>query len=106
MTHCRLVATLEAVADLDFECVYVGDGSRDETLKVRRELQCADSHVRVPSLSRNFGHEAAVAAGLKCTAGDVAVIIDADLQDPPEVIPEMLERWRQGAAVAYGLAHA
>ena len=104
-THRRLVATLEAVPDLDFEFVYVDDGSRDVTLNLLRELQRADARVRVLALSRNFGHEIAVTAGLKCAAGNavVVVIIDADLQDPPEVIPEMLERWRRGADVAYGL---
>ena len=102
-THRRLVATLEAVPDLDFELVYVDDGSLDATLNLLRELQRVDARVRVLALSRNFGHEIAITAGLKCAAGDAVVLIDADLQDPPEVIPEMLERWRRGADVAYGL---
>ena len=102
-THRRLVATLEAVPDLDFELNYVDDGSRDATLNLLRELQRADARVRVLALSRNFGHEIAIIAGLKCAVGDAVVLIDADLQDPPEVIPEMLERWRRGADVAYGL---
>ena len=88
---------------LDFEFVYVDDGSRDVTLNLLRELQRADARVRVLALSRNFGHEIAMTAGLKCAAGNAVVIIDADLQDPPEVILEMLERWRRGADVAYGL---
>ena len=102
-THRRLVATLEAVPDLDFELVYVDDGSLDATLNLLRELQRADARVRVLALSRNFGHEIAITAGLKCAVGDAVVLIDADLQDPPELIPEMLERWRCGADVAYGL---
>ena len=102
-THRRLVATQEAVPELDFELVYVDDGSRDTTLNLLHELQRADARVRVLALSRNFGHEIAIIAGLKCAAGDAAALIDADLQDPPEVIPEMLERWRRGADVAYGL---
>ena len=102
-THRRLAATLDTVPGLDFELVYVDDGSRDATLNLLRELQRADARVRVLALSRNFGHEIAVTAGLKCAAGDAVVLIDADLQDPPEVIPEMLERWRCGADVAYGL---
>ena len=102
-THRRLAATLEAVPGLDFELVYVDDGSRDATLNLLRGLQRADARVRVLALSRNFGHEIAVTAGLKCAAGDAVVLIDADLQDPPEIIPEMLERWRRGADVAYGL---
>ena len=102
-THRRLVATLEAVPDLDFELVYVDDGSRDTTLNLLRDLQQADARVRVLALSRNFGHQIAITAGLKCAAGDAVVVIDADLQDPPEVIPEMLDRWREGAYVAYGM---
>ena len=101
--HSRLVATLEAIPDLDFECVYVDDGSRDATLNILRQIHRADSRVRVLALSRNFGHEIAIAAGLERAAGDAVAIIDADLQDPPEIIPEMLERWRAGADVAYGV---
>ena len=102
-THRRLVATLESVPDLDFECVYVDDGSRDATLNILRELQCIDARVRVLALSRNFGHQMAMTAGLQHVAGHVALLIDADLQDPPDVIPEMLERWRQGADMVYGV---
>ena len=102
-THRRLVATLEAVPELDFELVYIDDGSRDATLNVLRELQHADVRVRVLALSRNFGHQMAVTAGLAEAAGDAVVVIDADLQDPPEVIPEMLDLWRKGADVAYGV---
>ena len=102
-THRRLVAALETVSDLEFELVYVDDGSRDATLDLLRELQNADARVRVLALSRNFGHEMAVTAGLECAAGDAVAVIDADLQDPPEIIPEMLARWRAGADVAYGL---
>ena len=102
-THRRLVATLETVPELDFELVYVDDGSRDATLKVLRELRHADARVRVLALSRNFGHQIAVTAGLRQAAGQVVVIIDADLQDPPEVIPEMLDRWRAGVDIAYGV---
>ena len=102
-THRRLVAILETVPELDFELVYVDDGSRDATLKVLREHQHADARVRVLALSRNFGHQIAVTAGLRQAAGQVVVIIDADLQDPPEVIPEMLDRWREGVDIAYGV---
>ncbi len=101
--HRRLVVTLETVSDLEFELVYVDDGSRDATLDLLRGLRRADARVRVLALSRNFGHGMAVTAGLECAAGDVVAVIDADLQDPPEIIPEMLARWRAGADVAYGL---
>ena len=104
--HRRLAAALEDVPDLDFEIVYVDDGSRDATLNLLRGFQQADPRVRVLSLSRNFGQQVAVAAGLNeaCAGGrDAVVIIDADLQDPPEIIPKMLERWLQGADVIYGV---
>ena len=105
-THRRLVIALEDVPDLDFEIIYVDDGSRDATLGLLRDLQQADPRVRVLSLSRNFGQQIATTAGLNeaCTGdGDAVVTIDADLQDPPEIIPEMLERWLQGADVVYGV---
>ena len=102
-THRHLVAALEKVPHLDFELVYVDDGSRDATLKHLRGLQRMDERVRVLALSRNFGHQIAVTAGLQSAAGDAVVIIDADLQDPPDVILEMIDRWRDGADVAYGI---
>jgi dolichol-phosphate mannosyltransferase len=101
-THARLVAALACIADARFEIVYVDDGSGDRTLSMLRALQQADPRVRVISLSRNFGQQIAGAAGLEHAAGDAVVLIDADLQDPPEVIPEMVERWRAGVDVAYG----
>ena len=102
-THRRLVAALETVPALDFELIYVDDGSHDTTLDLLRGLQRADSRVRVVALSRNFGQSIATTAGLADAAGDAVATIDADLQDPPEVISEMLELWRQGADVAYGV---
>ena len=100
--HRHLVASLEKVPHLDFELVYVDDGSRDATLKHLRDLQRMDERVRVLALSRNFGHQIALTAGLQNAQGDAVVVIDADLQDPPEVILEMLDRWREGTDVAYG----
>ncbi|MCE2435050.1 MAG: glycosyltransferase family 2 protein [Candidatus Latescibacteria bacterium] len=102
-THRQLVSTLEQVPELDFELVYVDDGSRDGTLDLLRGIQRADSRVRVLVLSRNFGHQIAVTAGIQGTQGDAVVVIDADLQDPPAVILDMLDRWRKGADVAYGV---
>ena len=102
-THRQLVSTLEQVLELDFELVYVDDGSRDGTLDLLRDIQRADSRVRVLVLSRNFGHQIAVTAGIQGTQGDAVVVIDADLQDPPAVILDMLNRWRKGADVAYGV---
>ena len=101
-THRRLVNVLEGIPALAFEIVYVDDGSRDATLDILRGFQQADSRVRVVVLSRNFGQQIALTAGLQSAAGEAVVVIDADLQDPPEVIIEMLDRWRQGVDVAYG----
>ena len=100
--HRRVVAALAGI-ESDLEIIYTDDGSRDQTANILRELQQKDRRVRLVSLSRNFGHQLAVTAGLEHARGDAVVIIDADLQDPPEVIPEMIERWRDGYQVVYGL---
>ncbi len=102
-THRRLAAVLEQAPDVDFEIVYVDDGSGDRTLDLLRGLQRDDPRVRVLALARNFGQEMALTAGLRHARGDAVVIIDADLQDPPEVVLEMLGRWREGVEVAYGV---
>jgi polyisoprenyl-phosphate glycosyltransferase len=102
-TNRQLVTTLAALDDLDFEIVYVDDGSSDKTADLLRAIQSADKRTRVVRLARNFGHQLAVSAGLEHAAGDAVVIIDADLQDPPDVIPEMVARWRDGYHVVYGM---
>ncbi len=99
-THDRLVAVLADTGS--FEIIYVDDGSRDGTWELLAELQETDGRVRALRLSRNFGHQLAATAGLDAASGDAVVLIDADLQDPPEVIPAMVERWREGYDVAYG----
>jgi len=101
-THERLARTLASLPDIEFEMIFVDDGSRDETFSLLRELQLADRHVRVLRLSRNFGHQMAATAGLAEAGGDAVILIDADLQDPPEVIAEMIELWRAGNEVVYG----
>jgi dolichol-phosphate mannosyltransferase len=98
----RLIEVLQGIPKTDFEIVFVDDGSQDHTLQILRDLQAADHRIRLVALSRNFGHQLAVTAGLEHTSGEVVVLIDADLQDPPEVIPEMLQKWRRGADVVYG----
>lgn len=85
-----------------YEIILVNDGSRDRTLQVACELALADPTLKVINLLRNFGHQAAVTAGLDAASGDAVVLIDSDLQDPPEVITEMVARWKAGADVAYG----
>ncbi|HLY62071.1 MAG TPA: glycosyltransferase family 2 protein [Terriglobia bacterium] len=101
-THRRLSNALNLIG-MAFEILYVDDGSTDSTMKLLRELQESDSQVRVVCLSRNFGHQLAITAGMEHAAGDALVVIDADLQDPPEVIAEFVERWRAGYDVAYGV---
>ena len=100
-THARLVAALADVG-MDIEIVYVDDGSRDATLARLEAIAARDPRAVVVEFSRNFGQQAAMSAGLVQTRGDAVVVIDADLQDPPEVIPDMLRAWRSGADVAYG----
>ena len=86
----------------DYEIIFVNDGSKDKTLEILEEIAKKDEKAKIISFSRNFGHQAAVTAGLKEVTGDAIIIIDADLQDPPELIPEMLELWEQGNEVIYG----
>jgi polyisoprenyl-phosphate glycosyltransferase len=93
----------EALDGVDFELVVVDDGSPDGTGAVLAAEAAADERVKVLSLSRNFGHQAALTAGLDHAAGDVVVMMDGDLQDPPELIPTMLDRWREGADVVYAV---
>jgi len=101
-THQRLLAAL-APLETDFEIVYVDDGSTDGTATILHELSATDSRVRVVRFARNFGHQTAVTAGIDHSRGDAVVLIDADLQDPPEVIPRMVELWREGYQVVYGV---
>ena len=86
----------------DYEIIFVNDGSKDKTLEILEDIAKNDKRAKIISFSRNFGHQAAVTAGLKEVSGDAIVIIDADLQDPPELIPQMLELWEQGNEVIYG----
>jgi dolichol-phosphate mannosyltransferase len=92
-----------ALAGLPYELILVDDGSTDRTGEIISRLAAEDPAVRVVRLSRNFGHQAAITAGLDHARGDAVVMIDADLQDPPELIAEMLERWRDGADVVYAV---
>ncbi len=98
--HARVCAALDG---LPFELVLVDDGSRDRTPQLLADLAARDERVRVVYLSRNFGHQTAITAGLDHARGDAVVMIDADLQDPPELIPEMIEHWRRGVDVVYAV---
>jgi dolichol-phosphate mannosyltransferase len=102
-THARLIQVLGNRSDLDLEIVYVDDGSRDQTGAILHAFAERDPRVCVVSLARNFGHQPALSAGLQYASGDVVAAMDSDLQDPPEVIPQMLDKWREGFDVVYGV---
>ncbi len=98
--HSRVTAALEGIA---FELVLVDDGSSDDSPALLARIAAEDPRTRVVSLSRNFGHQAAITAGLDHARGDVVVMIDSDLQDPPELIATMLDHWRRGSDVVYAV---
>lgn len=105
----ELVRRLISIAnrlDASTEIVLVNDGSRDNSVALLRQFQQQDSRICYISLARNFGHQIAVTAGLHFVRGDVVVILDADLQDPPELIPEMILQWRSGFQVVYAQRRA
>jgi len=85
------------------EFLFVDDGSTDRSVRLLKEMQTQDARIRVLRLSRNFGHQIAITAGLDHAEGEAAIIMDADLQDPPEVIPELLAKWREGFDVVYAV---
>ena len=99
--HERLSSTLSRLPDFTPKFIYVNDGSSDESLAILKELKAKDPRVMVLDLARNYGHQVAVTAGIDASDEDVLVIMDTDLQDPPELIEELVERWRDGADVVY-----
>jgi len=102
VTVPRLLAMADSMADLRTELLFVDDGSRDSTLRQLKAWAARDARIKVLSFARNFGHQVAVTAGIDAARGDAVVLIDADLQDPPEVVPEMVAKWREGFDVVYG----
>jgi glycosyltransferase involved in cell wall biosynthesis len=97
------VSAVLARENLRYEMIFVNDGSRDATLEVLRAEKAGDDSIRILSLSRNFGKDAAMTAGIDHASGDVVIPIDVDLQDPPELIGRFVERWRRGADMVYGV---
>jgi dolichol-phosphate mannosyltransferase len=96
--HGEVVRAMDQV-DADWEVVYVNDGSRDRSLELLRMLQREDERVVIVDLSRNWGHQAAITAGLSVARGEATVLMDGDLQDPPAVIPQLVAAWKEGAQV-------
>lgn len=93
----------ETLPNTASEIIFVNDGSQDLSQKVIEDLTQKDKNVKLINLSRNFGHQIAITCGLDFSCGEAAVIIDADLQDPPKIIPKMIEKWQQGYDVVYGI---
>lgn len=100
--HRRLGEVLDGTG-LEAEILFVNDGSRDGSLTALRDLRAKDERVKIIDFSRNFGHQLAISAGLDHARGAATVVMDGDLQDPPEVIPALLERWQQGDEVVYAV---
>ena len=98
----RTKKVLNGLENYDHEIVFVNDGSKDKTLPILKEIATKDEKAKVISFSRNFGHQAAVTAGLKFVTGDCILIIDSDMQDPPELLVDMLKLWEDGNEVIYG----
>ncbi len=98
--HRRLTATLHPLRK-DFEIILIDDGSRDNSFALMQEARARDPHVKTIRLSRNFGHQIAISAGIDLAAGEAVVLMDGDLQDPPELLSTMIARWREGYQVVY-----
>lgn len=101
-TYKRLSTVMESINE-PYELIFVNDGSKDRTAEILSEICAGDPHVKLINFSRNFGHQLASTAGMDYSAGETVVLIDADLQDPPEIIPDMLRKWREGFDVVYGV---
>src|SRR5262245_7264876 len=99
-TYRRVAAVVDKL-DGEGEIIMVDDGSRDHSLQMMRQLRQRDPRLRYLSLARNFGHQIAVTAGLRFAQGDAVIVLDSDLQDPPELIPAMVAKWREGYHVVY-----
>ncbi|WP_035172575.1 glycosyltransferase family 2 protein [Caldanaerobius polysaccharolyticus] len=100
-TYRRLKEVMDSTGE-PYEIIFVNDGSKDKTLEIAKSICKRDKNIKLLSFSRNFGHQIAITAGMDYSSGEAIVVIDADLQDPPEVILKMIEKWKQGYDVVYG----
>jgi len=100
--HARLQEFLGKLAPVDAEVLFVNDGSRDRSMELLRSVAAGEPRYRILSFARNFGHQTAITAGIDYARGKAVVVMDADLQDPPEVVLAMVEKWREGFDVVYG----
>lgn len=100
-TYKRLKKVMDSTNE-SYEIIFVNDGSRDKTAELAKEICSQDKHIKFISFSRNFGHQLAITAGMDNSRGNAVVVIDADLQDPPEVMLKMIEKWKEGYEVVYG----
>ncbi len=101
-TYCRLTRMLQSLNNIDYELIFIDDGSEDSTFTILAGLQQEDPHIRIVQLSRNFGQQMATTAGMAHARGEAVILMDADLQDPPELIPDMISEWKKGFDVVYG----
>lgn len=100
-SYLRIEKVLEELKQYEYEIIFIDDGSKDKTLELLQEIAKENEKVKILSFSRNFGHQVAVTAGIQYVIGDAVIIMDADLQDPPELIPEMIALWEEGNEVIY-----
>lgn len=100
-SYLRIEKVLEELKQYEYEIIFIDDGSKDKTLELLQEIAKENEKVKILSFSRNFGHQVAVTAGIQYVTGDAVIIMDADLQDPPELIPEMIVLWEEGNEVIY-----
>lgn len=102
ISYERITKVMKNILNYSYELIFINDGSKDNTYKIITNIAQNDNNVKIIDFSRNFGHQAAVMAGLRNCTGNAAIIIDADMQDPPEVIPDMLKLWEDGNEIVYG----
>lgn len=100
-SYKRLKSVMDSTEE-SYEIIFVNDGSRDKTVELTKEICGKDNNIKLVSFSRNFGHQIAITAGMDSSSGNAVIVIDADLQDPPEVMLKMIEKWKEGYEVVYG----